>query len=129
MLDLSRKRIRNPVPYSEDGGSGSGGMKIEGSGGSGASSMMTTGIPGSSSSLARGDHFSGDVGMSYEIIDDLKDFSAADRMPGDGEEYDRRRGPIGVGGSIGEDDEEDEEGLAGLKEEGDDEEDGDYVEE
>lgn len=128
MLDLSRKRIRNPVPYSEDGGSSSGGMKMEGNGG-GASSMMMAGLSGSSSSLDRGGHFSGDVGLSYESIDDLNDFSAAGRMPVDGEEYDRRRGPMGVGGSIGEDDEEDEEGLADLKEEGDDEEDGDYVDE
>ncbi|KAG0296294.1 hypothetical protein BGZ96_009834 [Linnemannia gamsii] len=128
MLDLSRKRIRNPVPYSEDGGgSGSGGMKMEGSGG-GASSMMMAGLPGSSS-FDRGGHFSGDVGLSYESINDLNDFSTAGRMPSDGEEYDRRRGPMGVGGSIGEDDEEDEEGLADLKEEGDDEEDGDYVDE
>ncbi|KAF9271775.1 hypothetical protein BGZ88_005637, partial [Linnemannia elongata] len=94
MLDLSRKRIRNPVPYSEDiggSGSGGGGMKMECSGG-GASSMMMTGMSGSSSSVDRGDHFSGDVGLSYESIDDLKDFNAAGgRMAGDGEEeYDRR---------------------------------------
>ncbi|KAF9148454.1 hypothetical protein BG015_009809, partial [Linnemannia schmuckeri] len=130
MLDLSRKRIRNPVPYSEDiGGSGSGGgMKMDGGGV--ASSMMMAGFSGSSSSADRGDHFSGDVGLSYESIDDLKDFSAGGRMPGDGEEeYDRRRGPAGAEGSGGEDEEEDEEGLADLKEEGGDEDDGDYVDE
>ena len=104
-------------------------MKMEGSGG-GASSMMMAGMSGSSSSADRGDHFSGDVGLSYESIDDLKDFSAdGGRMAGDGEEeYDRRRGPV-EGGRGGEDEEEDEEGLTDLKEEGDDEDDGDYVDE
>ncbi|KAF9925162.1 hypothetical protein FBU30_004996 [Linnemannia zychae] len=112
MLDLSRKRIRNPIPYTGPGsniGVGVGGMV---SGPTGPSSVA--------SSISDRDHFSADVGLSYESIDDLKDFNSRRNEGG----Y-RRHSESGGGGS-GDDEEEeaDQYGLSSLKE---DDNDGDYV--
>ncbi|KAG0275017.1 hypothetical protein BGZ95_009259 [Linnemannia exigua] len=132
MLDLSRKRIRNPVPYSGPGSESVGGLKIEGDG----SSMMMTGgatgfsgSPSSSSVLDGRDHFSTEdvVGLSYESIGDLKDFSAGRRGGGGGERCGAQRG--GAGGEDEDEDEEEQDGLGDLKEEDGDDEDDEYVDE
>ncbi|KAG0372670.1 hypothetical protein BGX24_012742 [Mortierella sp. AD032] len=126
MLDLSRKRIRNPVPYSgpgSDAGGSGGGLKMEGDGSSMMMSGGATGFSGSSSTSSAvdgRDHFSTEdvVGLSYESIGDLKDFGAVRRG---GE---RRGGPAGGG-----EDEGDQGGLGDLKEEDGDDEDDEYADE